>query len=334
MKLNIKKYATRGALLACGGLLFSCDGDDGRPGRDGNAGTPGLPYTPFTNADLINPIFTAAQLRLILDPSTTGAYTGTPEVHIDFDSPYLANLENASIDVGLLWDQIVGNPQLRIIGLDAPGTGVFTIDQIKGDVDHDGDIDVFDNDLFTDSTFTTLTIHQNTYIGTFTTLVGTTADPVTLSQNAPAQRGVTATPAPIGGFVFQEAQQQSGGTTVIVQDTSSSPRLDLWQLTAEQVAFRFQDPSGEDLVFVYNRGATTAGDIATAGLVFDATNTVVVGPGHGNPAPNVGNLVRVVAAAGSTYATGHFRLDIDTTAGGDPAFTPTGQGGGFGGSAE
>jgi len=309
MKFEIKKFAKFSAILASSALLFSCDGDDGKDGATG------APFTQLKNSDLIPNVFTASQLRMTLDPSTTGSYTGTPEVFIDFDSRFLGTLENASLNAGLLTDQVVGAPQLRINTLAAPGNGTFTIGSIKGDVDDDGDIDVNDSPLFEQMTFTSLQIVQNTYIGTFTTLVGTTAEPVTLSQNAPSENVNIATnivePA---DFDLANVQKEFGGTKVLVQNTAS-PRATLYTLNADEVAVRFESVGNEDdLVFVLKAPA----DLNFTGLVFDPANTFTSAGFVATAVPK-----RIVAASGSEFATGSFRLDIDSTQGGDTGLLST-----------
>lgn len=309
MKSDIKKYAIIGAALAGSALLFSCDGDNGHDGA------PGAPFTQLKNSDLIENIFTASELRMTLDPSTTGAYTGTPEVYIDFDSRFLANLENNSSaqNPGLLTDQLVGRPQLRITGLVAPGDGTFTIGSIQGDVSAPfGSIDAADSPLFKDMTFTSLQIIQNTYIGTFKTLVGTTAEPVTLSQDAFAEAGGTNITAP-PSYTVANVQQEAPPVKVQVQ-TADVSRTPLYTLKPNEVAVRFQKGT-EDAVFVLIAPA----GLDFTGLTFDPDNIATANSTFVATA----TPQRLVAASGSEFATGSFRLDIDTTQGGDAAFLPT-----------
>ncbi len=316
MKFEIKKIAKFSAIIASSALLFSCDGDDGKDGA------PGAPFTQLKNSDLIPNIFTASQLRMTLDPSTSATYTGTPEVFIDFDSQFVGTLENQSLNSGLLTNQVVGNPQLRFNALAAPGNGTFTIGSIKGDVDEDGDIDVNDAPLFQTMTLTSLQIVQNTYIGTFTTLVGTTAEPVTLSQDAAAENlgaqiGVS---APAAFPTLVNVQQETGTTKVLVQDTSS-PRVTLYTLKADEVALRFQGATG-DVVFVVKKPAV---GYDFTGKVFDISNFAKASTFVATTTPQ-----RIVADSGSEFATGSFRLDIDSTQGGDTGLLSTNSGLGSG----
>lgn len=312
MKFKIKKYAIIGAAMAGSAVLFSCNGSDGHDGATG------APYVQLTNADLIENIFTASELRMTLDPSTTGSYSGTPEVYIDFDSRFLGNLENNSsaANPGLLTDQLVGNPQLLITGLVAPGNGTFTIGSIKGDVDGNGSIDGLDAPLFEQMTFTSVQIIQNTYIGTFQTLVGTTAEPVTLSQNAAAESASSNITSPAGFGPAQNVQQQAPGSAAVqVQDTKV-PRTTLYTLKPTEVAVRFAGSGVDDQVYVL----TAPAGLNFTGIVFDPNNIAKASTFVATTTPQ-----RIVADSGSEFATGSFRLDIDTTAGGDAGFLPTNQ---------
>lgn len=119
MKSKMNKYLTRGAMVACTAVLFSCDGDDGSdgaagaPGADGSVkdlpvAAPEITQLPLAEinaiVDEVNPAF-AGRLFWVSDP--TEAVEIGEEFEIGFQSSTIADIHELDAGTGPFETSIV-----------------------------------------------------------------------------------------------------------------------------------------------------------------------------------------------------------------------------------